>query len=379
MAFSGRAIHSTGVFDTVAEDVNDLISMISPFETPVLDAIGDAPRPANNVLHEWLEDSLNPNTIVSSSAITSTTAATSLMVHVGGSAVTGYLQSGMVLKVVGTGEYVQISAVTGGDNILVTRAFGGTLAASYGASANLYLISDAALEGADVSTDTSRPRSRKTNYTQIFKKDIIVSGTVQAVQHLGGVSNEYEYQKDKRLKEILRDLEKATIQGKLSGNSIGTASVYRTMKGIWDFITTNVGTLSTATSLTPTALDSIVGMAWDRGGTDNNLIVADANFKKVIDTFNNSRVRTVNEEDKYRQSITEYESTFGIQRVILGRWMPTNSLMVISTNRIRVLPLNGRSFAHTEVARTGDAQKGMILGEYTVEVMNEDGMAKLYV
>ncbi len=51
-------------------------------------------------------------------------------------------------------------------------------------------------------------------------------------------------------------------------------------------------------------------------------------------------------------------------------------MMAISTQRVKVVPLRGRSFAHVPVANTGDAKKGMVIGEYTVEVHNEDGMAK---
>lgn len=50
MAFSGRAVYSN--FTAIAEDVSDVVSMISPRETPLLDLLGDAPFPARSVLHE---------------------------------------------------------------------------------------------------------------------------------------------------------------------------------------------------------------------------------------------------------------------------------------------------------------------------------------
>jgi hypothetical protein len=45
---------------------------------------------------------------------------------------------------------------------------------------------------------------------------------------------------------------------------------------------------------------------------------------------------------------------------------------------VKLLPLQGRSFAYQEVAKTGDATKGQIVGEYVLEVKNESGCAKLY-
>lgn len=381
MAFTGRAVYDSGVFEGIAEDVSDVISMISPFETPVLDRLSQAPRPATNVLHEWLEDHLNPNTVTSSTLATATTGATSIELakdtHTGG-AVTNFLQAGAVIQVESTGEYLQITAISG-DYITVSREFGGTTAATIAAGTALFVISDAALEGADVAGDISRPRVRKNNYTQIFKKDIIVSGTVQATQQLGGISDEMDYQRTQRLRESLRDLEKAVIRGKTSGNSLGSSSAYRTFDGILARLTTNITTLTAAASLGVSQLNDIVKTAWDNGGTDVDLIVADAAFKKQIDSFNTTRVEVQNRDERFHQRVSMFESTYGDLEVALGRWMPTNSLMVISTQRVHVVPLRGRSYQFVPVSRTGDAEKGMVVGEYTVEVHNEEGMAQAYV
>lgn len=378
MTFNGKAIYDTGAFSEIAEDVSDLIGQISPWETPLLDALGQAQQSATNVLHEWLEDALNPNTIVSSSTLINSTNATALGVYATGlTAVANHLQVGAVLKNNTSGEYMQITAVNA-NTITVSRAFGSTSIASVGAGDELFIISDAALEGADVSGDISRTRSRPSNYCQIFKKDVIVSGTQQAVRHLGGVGNEYDYQLVQRTKESVRDLEKAVIQSKLSGNSIGSASAYRTMRGLWDFISTNATSTGT---LNPTVVDNVIQNAWDQGATDTDIIVCDAAWKRVIDGFNDTRVEVMQgggQENTYRRRISFYEGTFGTHRVVLSRWMPTTSMMVISSSRVQVLPLTGRSYQFIPVARTGDSEKGMVLGEYTLEVMNEEGMAKAY-
>ena len=43
MAYSGRAVYSN--FSGVAEDVSDIVSMVSPRETPLLDILGENNRP----------------------------------------------------------------------------------------------------------------------------------------------------------------------------------------------------------------------------------------------------------------------------------------------------------------------------------------------
>src|SRR5262252_288265 len=125
MAFSGLAVYKDGYFPSVAEDVSDVVSMISPYETPLLDAIGDAMYPATSVLHEWLEDALNPNAIQSAEASTVVLAASVTSLGVAGG-LAAFLQNGMLLRAP-QGEYLQVQAING-NTITVNRGFGGTTA-----------------------------------------------------------------------------------------------------------------------------------------------------------------------------------------------------------------------------------------------------------
>ena len=62
MAFTGKATYSAGsTLPELAEDVSDLVGIVSPYETPLLDALGDPLREAKSTHHEWLEDTLLPN------------------------------------------------------------------------------------------------------------------------------------------------------------------------------------------------------------------------------------------------------------------------------------------------------------------------------
>jgi len=377
MVFTGRATYDNGIFEGIAEDVSDEIGMISPFETPLLDRLQQAPAPAQNTLHEWLQETLNPNTIINTGAAAiaaATDPATLFLTDSAGNNVVNFFMLGHIFENETTGEQLQLASKDDTTSVGVfTRGFGGTVAATITAADQLFAISDAALEGADVDDDISRPRTRHNNYVQLFKKDVIVSGTVQAVRQLGGIGDEMGHQRNMRLREIVRDLEKATIRGRTSGNTIGAVGARRSMDGILARLTTNV--TSTAT-LTPEIMNDIVKTAWDNGGTDLDLIVADSNFKRIIDQFQSTRVEVMNRDERFHNKVSFFESTYGQQEVILDRWMPANSLMVISTQRIHVVPLQGRSFAFVPVSRTGDSEKGFIRGEYTVEVFNERGMAQ---
>jgi len=370
--FSGKAIYDTGVFENIAEDVSDIITMISPFETPLLSALGDADRPAANVYHEWLEDELSPNTIIASCDVASTAAATLLGIRGG---LAEFLQVGAILMgpTASGNEYMQITAING-NTITVARGVSSTTPNSFAAGESISVVTDNALEGADVAEDTSRARSRTGNYCMIVKKDVIISGTTRAVTMLGGIQDEWTYQVQKKLRETLRDLEKAVILSKLTGNTLGSASGYRTMAGMLAMITTNVSSWGT---LTDSALTSSWKLAWDNGGTDCNLLLCGDTVKRVIDQFNGTRVQVIQGspgEPSFRNLVSIFECTYGAAPVMLSRWMPANKFALISTERVKVVPLQGRSFQFQEVSKTGDSTKGMVLGEYTLELRNQAGM-----
>jgi len=59
MGFTGKATYTAGAtLPEIAEDVSDIIGIVSPFETPLLDHLGDPARSATSTHHEWLEDLL---------------------------------------------------------------------------------------------------------------------------------------------------------------------------------------------------------------------------------------------------------------------------------------------------------------------------------
>ena len=63
MAFTGKSTYTAGTtLPEIADDVSDLVSIVSPHETPLLDALGDPLHAATSTRHEWIDDELLPNT-----------------------------------------------------------------------------------------------------------------------------------------------------------------------------------------------------------------------------------------------------------------------------------------------------------------------------
>jgi len=70
--------------------------------------------------------------------------------------------------------------------------------------------------------------------------------------------------------------------------------------------------------------------------------------------------------------VSVYESDFGVCRVVLSRWVPADTVLLLDSSRIDVLPMTGRHFHFKKLASTGDSEVGQVIGEYTVEVRNEN-------
>ena len=72
-----------------------------------------------------------------------------------------------------------------------------------------------------------------------------------------------------------------------------------------------------------------------------------------------------------------YESDFGVCRVVMSRWVAPDTMLLLDSSRIDVMPLSGRSFHFKPLAAQGDAEIGQLIGEYTLELRNENAHAVL--
>jgi len=371
MAYSGKAVYDSGVWGAEdKQDVSPIIHNISPFETPLLNILGDPEYPAESVIHEWMEEKLCPDTFVSSTTIPASTTTTTIQVASG---LQPYIGFNAIVYNETAGEYMRVSSGYSGYLTLV-RAQGGTSAASVGAGGTFHIMDKAALEGAAFDQDLSRPRTRGTNVVQIIKKDIIVSGTVEALSKIG-VDSEFARQVTLRTREALRALEKFVIRGKgTSTSTLGSSSVPRLMFGLISKITTNV---TTVTTFAESNLTAALRSCNDVGG-NVDVIVASGIYKEIIDSWNSSRTRTDNGDAAYRNLVSLYQGTYGVQRVVYSRWMPSAACPLLDSSKIKALPLRNRSFTAIRKDDAADATKGSVLGEYTIEVPNEEGMAYVY-
>lgn len=258
------------------------------------------------------------------------------------------------------------------------------------------------VEGDDSTYATASPTTMLSNYTQISKKSVMVSGTADAVRKYGR-KEEFAYQIAKRGRELKRDIEYAIVQNQ--GSSAGSATVVRSSASLESMIagnrilaatTNSVGTTAgyssgawtapvdgTTAALTETAFVSALDAAWVDGG-DPSVIMVNSAQKRVMATFGGATKFagvSVNQNQGRNTNavvlggVDVYISDFGEHKIMLNRYMRTRTVLCLDPEYWATGWL--RPIKFEERAKTGDATRGELLCEWTLIGKNPDASAKI--
>lgn len=231
---------------------------------------------------------------------------------------------------------------------------------------------NAQIEGADPTyADRTNP-ARKTNWTQIIRKDVLVSGTDRA-SNTAGFKDRFTYEVQKASKEWRRDAELAILRGSLAS---GSGSAARQTAGIKAQITT-LATAQSGVSLSEVTLNNYLQNSWAQGG-EVDMILVGGTLKRRIDGFNASsnNTRFVQAADKkIINTVQTYMSSFGTHDLMLHRHVDiagdvNSTIYGLQKDKWAVAEL--RTPELVKPAVTGDASKAFVIGELTVEGLAEN-------
>lgn len=295
-------------------------------------------------------------------------------------------------------------ALTNLDRVKATNTYHEWLSDNLAAAA-----SNLIREGDDATFATATPAQRLGNYTQISNKTFIVSDTLETVDKAGR-KTESGRLGTKLLKELKRDMEFALVTNQ--GSSAGGAGTARALAGMESWIagptaaTANTAanvvaaTSTAATATTPGFSGSTVAAptdgtttgaltegqlraalegAWTDGG-DPRVILVGSTQKKVIDGFTGIATRFVDAAPRQQATIigaaNMYVSSFGSPHmVVLSRYVRSSVVLCIDPDYWAVAFL--RQPQVKELAKTGDATKKLLVGEYTLVCRNPAASAKV--
>ncbi len=249
---------------------------------------------------------------------------------------------------------------------------------------------NAQLQGDDVTFGAASPTVRVGNRTQISRKEVIVSGTQEAVDKAGR-DGELLYQMAKRRKELRRDKEfvLCSNQAPVTGNS-ATAPQLRPLCG---WITTNVdrgaggangSTVAAATDGTQRALTLAMintgqQNAFTQGGEPTLLMAGPKQRVAITSVLGGAATKFYAIEDKKMvNTISAYEGDFGLVKVPKpnrfmrgGQTGADREIFGLDPAMWALAHLTGRKNVVLDIAKTGDSEKGVVLSEYTLESRQE--------
>lgn len=246
---------------------------------------------------------------------------------------------------------------------------------------------NAVIEGDDTTSSYTftaiTPTARVGNRCQISRKDVVVSGTQDAVSKAGR-KKEITYQLMLKGKELRRDMEFVLTnnQAPVTGDS----TTARQLRPLPSWYSTNTsrgasgaaGSSSTAATdgtqraLTETLMKTVIQSVWTNGGTGETLMCGPFN-KTVISTFSGNNTRMADTSDgRLVSSISIYKSDFGEHRTVPNRFSRDRDLHILSNDLLAVSYL--RPMQTIDLAKTGDNEKGQMLAEFTLEVRQQRGL-----
>lgn len=246
------------------------------------------------------------------------------------------------------------------------------------------------LEGDDVASfDAVVATVRLQNYAQISRKTIVLSATEEVVNKAGRKS-ELAYQIAKRGSELKRDQEFSMLNGAVAaaGNTTtarGTASLGAYIKTNVDMQTNGVNpsystlpnsarTDGNVRTFTETILKNVIQQVWTSGGTPKILMTGPVN-KQRVSGFSGIASSRFNIDGGARPATIIgaadiYVSDFGNVQVVPNRFQRERDAWVLDPEYAKVTTL--RPYQQIELAKTGDAEKRMLIVEWGHKVLAEN-------
>jgi hypothetical protein len=255
-------------------------------------------------------------------------------------------------------------------------------------------------EGSDWTFQAIVPTTRVGNYTQISDKRIIISGTLEEVLKAGRKS-ELAREIRKRGQELKTDMEVIALSNQASSAGSGDGATNRLSGGLRAWLSSNdslgatgasggfnsgTGVVDAATNgnqraLTKALLDDAIASAYTAGGNPS-IMMGSPYLKRVFSTFmsdtnvaaqryvtpKSGQTKIVGGVDTYESDFGEFVFTVNRQMARAGASIARN-LFLIDPEMVSIGYL--RAVRMENAAKTGDAEKRVLLAEWTLIVENE--------
>ena len=343
-------------------DLSDVLSTV----------IADQPRfiqlfvrraDATQTTHEWLEDGISGRSVAVAgiSGLNATLSEANAVKVV----------KGTQLTIAGDSALFEVTNVASNVATLKLVAANGSGKAAPAEGDILDIVSTPIIEGSTKGEETHHQGGVEYNYTQIFRKEIVLTGTALAVNIYGGTDNALTAQTRFALQELTRDLNRVALFGhrtKATTTSNGAAG------GLYEFglqadgLAVDGGGKAIDSYIVNDAAQALLGA----GATPSTLIVSPGQAR-VLSAEYKDKV-TIQREDSrrgaYVASIVN-AITGGLMTIYADPDVPDTDAWLVDPAGFGLSNLKGRAISDEDATPKGfDGIKRMALGELTFEFKN---------
>ena len=227
---------------------------------------------------------------------------------------------------------------------------------------------NSALEGADHTLAAAPDIQRYRNYTVIARKDVQVTGTLQATNMAGGIGKLFAFHKAKAMKELKRDCE---VNYFTMTSAVGGITDARGMVGIASALALGNSTTSASNrALTLALANGVAQSAWTDGGDVDKIYLGGALKQKLTALVSSAYGTRFLKGDggMLDQRVEIWNADLGVYTVIPDRFCATTTMHFIDSQHWLKAVL--RPVQIKDIAPLGDGLKAMVLCEETLQYNN---------
>lgn len=232
---------------------------------------------------------------------------------------------------------------------------------------------NAQIEGFDATEEAITSTSLLQNTTQIFSRTIKMSGSVEATDHYGRAS-ETARQLVKKGKSLRLDLERSRV-GVDQVTVLGGDAVARRSASVSQLIHAD-NKIAVGGALTETNTRTAIRTAFNAGSDGAETFMVRPAHAELISEFAGTATRMRDVGAKATEIVVKvdiYTTALGTLRVVINRELKSDFAILYDPSMWKSVALKGRAWFRETLAKTGDNEKIMLVGEYGLKHENQKG------
>jgi len=344
-------------------DLSDILSTVVKDEPRFISNFKTV-QPGAAQKHEWLEDQIVGRSVTAQSVSGSTVTASV--------ADLAKLKVGTLLVMNNDPALFRVTGIADGNFTFELAGANGSTSTAPEAGAVLNIVSSPMAEGSanGDGDETGHLSGSEYNYMQIFRKDIVLTGTALAVNVYGAIDNQINRQTAFALSELARDLNRVALFGVRREPG---AAVRGEAGGLYCFAAD--GPLSV--NAEGNALDSFMindaAQAILSEGGEPMQILCSPGQARVLSNEYKPSLQVLRSDDRrgaYVATIVNEISGRGMT-IMADPDVPDTDIWVMDTTGLGLASLKGRAISDVDATPQGfDGIKRMAIGELTFEFKN---------